>query len=77
MDVDTVAPHMDDNIVAPRMDDEFQFDWPSEEIKAACEEMLPKGKDEVLPTLDWIAPEKVVDVDGQDQSSDAMQDVQQ
>jgi hypothetical protein len=37
--------------------DELQFDWPSEEIKHACEGLFPGSKEWTLPALNWIAPE--------------------
>ena len=42
------------------MDDttELEFDWPSEEIKRACEDLFPGNKEWMLPALNWIAPDE-------------------
>jgi hypothetical protein len=47
-------------IVAPTISDaeEFLFEWPSEEIKRACEELFPGDQEWNLPALNWIAPEE-------------------
>jgi hypothetical protein len=52
----------------------FNFDWPSEEIKRACEELFPGTKEWTLPALNWIAPEDKTQGDGS--GSDIMQDIQ-
>jgi hypothetical protein len=59
-------------IWAPTDPDEFVFDWPSDEIREACEGMFANDKECILPALNWIAEEKkrVVDLD-------EMQDVQE
>jgi hypothetical protein len=45
---------------APVVNDAQQlvFDWPSEEIKQACENMFPRGDEDELPVLNWI-PEEI------------------
>lgn len=36
----------------------FEFDWPSEEIRKACEALFPQqGQNEELPVLNWIPDE--------------------
>ena len=52
-------------------DQKFEFDWPSEAIKKACEEMFPTGKEWIFPALNWIPAEN-----GEGRP-DSMQDVQQ
>jgi hypothetical protein len=47
----TEAPPVND-------DKELEFDWPSEEIRRACEAMFPHGDPEVLPALKWIPDER-------------------
>ena len=46
-------------IVAPPVNDakELEFEWPSEEIKRACEEIFPQGDGKELPVLTWIVKE--------------------
>jgi hypothetical protein len=52
--------------------EELVFDWPSDEIREACEEMFANDEECILPALTWIAEEKErVDDTGE------MQDVQQ
>ena len=48
------------SIPAPPIDDvsELPFDWPSEEIKRACEDLFPGDKECKLPVLKWIVPEQ-------------------
>jgi hypothetical protein len=59
-------------IWAPSDPEEFVFDWPSDEIREACEEMFANDKECILPALNWIAEEKErVDDTGE------MQDVQE
>ena len=60
-------------IFAPVTNEEFDFDWPSEEIKKACEEMFAKDNDGSLPALNWIAPEDKTDPGG---GGGEMQDIQ-
>jgi hypothetical protein len=50
---------IENGIPAPVIHDnkEFEFDWPSEEIKWACEELFPGNKEWSLPVLNWIAKE--------------------
>jgi len=61
--VNTPQPTAEERIVggipAPSVDDtaELEFDWPSEEIKRACEELFPGNKEWILPALNWIVPE--------------------
>jgi len=61
-----------DGIVAPPVNDakELDFEWPSEEIKRACEEMFPRGDGKELPVLTWIAKEVP-------RAEEEMEDVQQ
>jgi hypothetical protein len=59
-------------IWAPTDPDEFVFDWPSDEIKEACEGMFANDTECILPALNWIAEEKRVLID-----TDEMQDVQE
>ena len=61
-------------IAAPEINDaeELLFDWPSEEIKRACEELFPGNKEWSLPALNWIAPEK----ERIDEMGEGMQDIQ-
>lgn len=42
-----------------RDDEKFEFDWPSEEIRKACEEIFvtDDGEREELPALNWISDE--------------------
>lgn len=67
---------LEGGIGAPAVKDteEFNFDWPSEEIKRACEEMFPGTKEWTLPALNWIAPEDKTHGDGS--GSEPMQDIQ-
>jgi hypothetical protein len=39
-------------------DEPLEFDWPSDEIKRACEAMFPREPDSKLPSLKWIAPDQ-------------------
>lgn len=52
---------------------ELQFDWPSEEIKRACEELFPEQKEWILPALNWIAPDGSYNDSEKDEP---MQDIQ-
>jgi hypothetical protein len=45
------APQIKDN-------EKFNFDWPSEEIRQACETYFVKDQDWKLPVLNWIAAEE-------------------
>jgi hypothetical protein len=67
VDVETLAPDI--------IDDEFEFDWPNEEIRVACEAMLPKEKD-ILPFLDYIPKEMGAPDINSGKRGDAMEDVQ-
>ena len=57
---------------APEIKDDlkFEFDWPSEAIKKACEEMFPDGKAWIFPALNWIPMEN------DESGGDSMKDVQ-
>ena len=61
-------------ILAPAVNDaeEFLFDWPSEEIKSACEELFPGDKEWNWPALNRIAPEQK----RTDEMGEEMQDIQ-
>ena len=59
------APEIKDN-------EEFVFDWPSEDIKRACEELFPGSAEWSLPALNWIASE---DPPHDENTSEPMQDV--
>jgi hypothetical protein len=37
---------------------QFEFKWPNEDIRKACEDMFPGNEEWILPALNWIAPEK-------------------
>ena len=38
--------------------EKFEFDWPSEEIRRACEEIFgTEGERDELPVLNWISDE--------------------
>jgi hypothetical protein len=60
-------------IAAPNVDDttELEYDWPSEEIRRACEELFPGNKEWMLPALNWIAPD-----DNGGEQGEMMQDIQ-
>jgi hypothetical protein len=66
---------LESGISAPTIHDseEFQFEWPSEEIKRACEMLFPGSKEWNLPALNWIAEERQED----NTSGEQMQDIQQ
>ena len=72
-DEEQIAGGIAGGIAAPRVDDtkELDFDWPSEEIKSACENLFPGNKEWILPALNWIAPDNRVDEEGE-----MMQDIQ-
>ena len=59
-------------IVAPPVNDakELVVEWPSQEIRRACEEMFPRGDGNELPVLNWIAGELP-------RGEEEMEDVQQ
>lgn len=59
-------------IWAPTEPEEFEFDWPSEEIKEACEALFAKDDGSILPALNWIPVEEKNNSD-----NDEMQDVQE
>lgn len=56
----TEEERIEGGISAPNVDDttELEFDWPSEEIKRACEDLFPGNKEWMLPALNWIAPDE-------------------
>jgi len=65
-------------ISAPEVDDsvDLEFDWPSEAIKRACEELFPGNKQWILPALNWIPPELDAEREGESVDSERMQDIQ-
>lgn len=75
MSEETVSDEqIEGDIVAPTVNDaeELLFDWPSEEIKRACEELFPGDKEWNWPALNRIAPERK----GTDGMGEEMQDIQ-
>ena len=58
----------------PNDADELQFDWPSEEIKLACESLFPGPQEWILPALVIIVPEIE---DNGDETGERTQDIQQ
>jgi len=40
-----------------RDNEKFEFDWPSEEIRLACEALFVKDEEWKLPALNWIPME--------------------
>jgi hypothetical protein len=47
--------HVGGGIWAPKITDtEFEFDWPNDEIKKACEEFFVEDSGTELPALNWI-----------------------
>jgi hypothetical protein len=69
------TPQLGEGTPAPFANDteELQFDWPSEEIKRACEELFPGPKEWTLPALNRIAPEEARNEKDKDEP---MQDIQ-
>ena len=63
-----------EGITAPIINDaeEFEFDWPSEEIKQACKELFPGNKQWTIPALNWIPPEQKR---SDEEDNDSMQDI--
>jgi hypothetical protein len=52
--------------------EEFEFDWPSDEIREACEALFANDKESTLPALNWL-PEQQRNI----WNTDEMQDVQE
>jgi hypothetical protein len=63
---------MEGGIWATTEPEEFEFDWPSDEIKQACEALFANEQESTLPALNWIPEEQKIIVD-----PDEMQDVQE
>ena len=63
-------------VVPKETEEDFEFDWPSEEIKAACQELLATDKECFLPVLKFIAKENVANTNGKTRREDTMEDVQ-
>lgn len=73
---DTVP--LDGGIRAPPVNDDarFKFDWPSEDIRRACEEFFPGRREWILPVLNWIPPEQHPQEQRGTDDGESMQDIQ-
>lgn len=60
--MDLAPGKVEGGIWAPKIDDTaFDFDWPSEEIRKACEEFFGEDIESELPALNWIPLESTLD----------------